>query len=483
MTPSSIKNMLIAGALLLASPLSVVQAATTLDVKSSAAISEAARLASVWLGVHYDSWGDGAWNQNIIQWHESGMYWQCYLLYRKVFSDTRWDSFIASEFVKASYNEQGDFLNGNAGIQNTLHGKWNDDIAWWGLATLTGAETYGRDALVNARGVVGEQGRSWFFIANTTFYQMLQQWDTSTCNGGIYWSRDRASKSKDYKSSITNGQAIEMAARLYRLQPSPAYKKVADDVYAWMKKYVIQSDYTVIDGFDAQGPGETAEQCATNITPNRWSYQHGVLIPGMALWYNLTKEQRYLDEAQKLFEASYANFVDENRIIHDPICRMTEQTVCTKTPGGFTWALFRGLAEFYTITPNATARALIEGAIEATALDNAKNCPGTNANWNCIRTLNPIPSMYTLPNGTNPRDQIETMEILTTLGIVRGFKPLENKAAAPPPTTGPGSNANPATPTKATATATPKSAAASFGAHAASSIAAVLGALGLLALA
>ncbi|KAJ3094280.1 hydrolase 76 protein [Phlyctochytrium bullatum] len=454
-------------------------AAVTLDVKSSTAIAEAAKLGSVWLGVHYDSWGDGAWNQNIIQWHESGMYWQCYLLYRKFFGDTRWDAFIAQQFVVASYYDQGDFLNGNAGIQNTLQGKWNDDIAWWGLAALTGAETYGRDSLINSRGVTGEQGRSWFSVANTTLYQMLQQWDTTTCGGGIYWSRDRNSKSKNYKSSISNGQAVEMAARLYRLQPDPAYKKIADDVYAWMKKYVIQSDYTVIDGFDAVGPGETAEQCATNITPNRWSYQHGVLIPGMAIWYNVTKDQKYLDEAQKLFDSAYANFVDENKIINDPICRMTEQTVCTKNPGGFTWALFRGFAEFYTITPNATVRSLIEAAIEATALDNAKNCPGTNADWNCIRTLNPIPKEYTLPNGTNPRDQNENMEILTTLGIVRGFKPLENKAAAPAPTTGPGSNVA-APKVSATATTTPKSGAARLGSGVAWGVEMVVGVVGVL---
>ncbi|KAJ3113452.1 hydrolase 76 protein [Phlyctochytrium bullatum] len=365
------------------------------------------------------------------------MYWQCYLLYRKYFGDTRYDSFIASQFVLASYGSQGDFLNGNQGLQATLMGKWNDDIAWWGLAALTGAETYGPDALINPAGAPDNTGKSWFDVANTTFFQMLQQWDTSTCGGGIYWSRDRNSRSKDYKSTITNGQAIEMAARLYRLKPDPVYRKWADDIYAWMKKYVVQPDYTVIDGFNAVRAGDTPAQCASDVTTDLWSYQPGVMIPGLAILYNVTQNATYLEEAQKLLDAALATFVDSSNIIYDPICRLPAQTICRKNPGGYTWALFRGLAEMYTITPNTTAKARIEAALEGTALDNGKNCPGTAADWNCIRTLDPVPKEYTFPNGTNPRDQIETMEILTSLGIVKGFAaaPVNNSSSTSTPTT------------------------------------------------
>ncbi|KAJ3215897.1 hypothetical protein HDU67_010199 [Dinochytrium kinnereticum] len=417
--------------LLLSAAVGSAIGAIQLDVKSSAAVDTAGRLASKWLGEYYSTWGDGAWDQNLVQWHESGMYWQTYLQYRKYFGDTQYDNFISSQLIIATYYDQGDFLDGNSGIQATLQGKWNDDIAWWALATLTGAEIWGGDALVNPNGAQGEKGRSWVQISNRTLVQMMEQWEPATCGGGIYWSRDRNSKSKNYKSSISNGQAVQMAARLYSLTKEPYFKTVGDMIYKWMKQYVIKSDYMIIDGIETASDGPTAETCGT-ITPNPWSYQHGVVIPALAIFYNETKDQTYLDEAHKHFEAAMSFFVDSNNIIYDPICR-EKYPVCDKDPGGFTWALFRGFATLYTITPDVSIRNRIAAAIEATALDNARNCPGTAADWNCVRTVSPVPDKYTYPNGTNPRDAIETLEILTALAIVRGFAPKENNALPPAP--------------------------------------------------
>ncbi|KAI8834886.1 glycosyl hydrolase family 76-domain-containing protein [Chytridium lagenaria] len=358
--------------LVLASTVGSSLGAITLNVKDTAAIKTAAKTASAWLGYYYQSWGDGAWDQNILHWHESGMYWQTYLEYRKYFAD-----------------------NGNSGIQNTLQGKWNDDILWWALAAVTGSEIFGPDA---------------------TFAQVMDQWDTTTCNGGIYWSRDRNSGSKNYKCTDFTKEAY--------------YKDTADMLYKWMKQYVIQSDYLIMDGIDALTPGDTADSCG-KPTPNPWSYQHGALIPGLAVLYNITGEASYIDEAHAHFERAYSFFVDEKNIIHDPICRQNYVDLCNKDPGGFAWALYRGFATLYTITPSATVRSKIEAALEATLLEDIKKCPGTNADWELF------PKKYTFDNGTNPRDQVETMELLTALGVIRGFKPVDKTALpaapAPPP--------------------------------------------------
>ncbi|KAJ3113451.1 hydrolase 76 protein [Phlyctochytrium bullatum] len=445
MPSSSTKRSLLTGALLLATSSShAAQAAIALDVKNSyidinspklpAAIAQAARLGSQWLGHYYTydqqfDW-NGAWNINIIPWHESGIFWQTYLLYRKYFGDTRYDAFVASQLALASHFSRGEILDstivGNAG------GVWNEDIAWWGLAVITGAETYGPDDLINPDGGSEFTGRSWLEVGSRTFFQIVQpgQWDNS-CGGGIYWSRDRNSDKKnirDYKSSITNGQAIEMAARLYRLTGDPVYKTWADDIYAWMKKYLVRPDYTVIDGLYTVQEGTPAE-CAPDVNPTLWSYQPGVLIPGLAILYNVTRNATYLDEAQRLLDAALANFVDNSNRIYEPSCRF--RTTACSSPSGTTWALFRGLAEMHAITPSATAKARIEAVLEASALDNAENCPGTAADWNCIRTLNPVPRQYTFDNGTNPRDQIETMQILIAIGVAKGSTPTRIPDAPP----------------------------------------------------
>jgi hypothetical protein len=45
----------------------------------------------------------GAWNWKIIQWHESGQYWDTYLNYRFLFKDSTYDSFIIPKYVPLSH--------------------------------------------------------------------------------------------------------------------------------------------------------------------------------------------------------------------------------------------------------------------------------------------------------------------------------------------------------------------------------------------
>jgi mannan endo-1,6-alpha-mannosidase len=109
-------------------------------------------------------------------------------------------------------------------------------------------------------------GRPWVEIADRTFNHVLEQWDETICEGGIYWSRNRQSTNlgqRYYKSSVTNGQAIEVAARLYDLTKNATYVEWADKIYAWMKNKVIMPDNSVIDGFHADDPNDCGMPKAT----------------------------------------------------------------------------------------------------------------------------------------------------------------------------------------------------------------------------
>jgi mannan endo-1,6-alpha-mannosidase len=120
-------------------------------------------------------------NTGIVQWHESGEYWDTYLIYRKVIGDATYDNFVGGNMYIASYKTVGDFLGGTLRtVSETLQGKWNDDIAWWALACLTGAEVFGKDAQLD-KSQSGTQP-SWFKVAELTMNQMLEQLD-NTCKG------------------------------------------------------------------------------------------------------------------------------------------------------------------------------------------------------------------------------------------------------------------------------------------------------------
>lgn len=67
------------------------------------------------------------------------------------------------------------------------------------MPCVTGAKLYGPSSLMPG-------GVSYLQNAETTYNHAFEQWD-STCGGGIYWSRDRASTNINmatYKSTITN---------------------------------------------------------------------------------------------------------------------------------------------------------------------------------------------------------------------------------------------------------------------------------------
>jgi mannan endo-1,6-alpha-mannosidase len=66
-------------------------------------------------------------------------------------------------------------------VFNGIQGKWNDDIAWWGMAALSGAKAFGKDAKVDPNQPSG----TWLQIADNTLNDMFEQLDTTKCGGEL----------------------------------------------------------------------------------------------------------------------------------------------------------------------------------------------------------------------------------------------------------------------------------------------------------
>ncbi|KAJ3109865.1 hydrolase 76 protein [Phlyctochytrium planicorne] len=400
----------------------------TLDVKNADAVTAALKAAMPWLSYHFSTPGDGAWEQTLVQWHESGEFWNCYLDYKQTTGDSKYDAFYGENLRLASFGDNADFLGGkNRLIQETLYGKWNDDIAWWGLTAVTGAEVNGPKSLIDPTS--SEPSGSWFTVADFTLQEMFEQYD-QVCGGGIYWSRNRLSQNeglKAYKSVISNVQAIQLASRLLRINPSNStYKDWADKTYAWLQSSTLMSkDFRIADGVTALNDSTCGPD---HIDFSEWSYQPGVLMSGLAYMYEATKDEKYYTQALGVFDTFQRIFVrnatstpvsgktlavDE---VWEPQCDV--YAFPCKDPGGYTWAAFRGMTHMYRIfgSKNEAMKTRIRAIIEASVNGFITRC---NDQWNCIRTLNPVPKQYTFPNGTNPRDQIEAVILLNSLAAVR----------------------------------------------------------------
>ncbi|KAI8846654.1 glycosyl hydrolase family 76-domain-containing protein [Chytridium lagenaria] len=394
-----------------------VMAQQSLDVTNKGAVDTAVRQGMKFMNLHYAPDGRGAWTENLLQWHESALYWNTYMGYRKYFADPTYDDFINKEFIESTYGQQGSFLNLADGLEATTRGRWNDDIGWW---AMTATEIFGPLAIVDPAGP--NPGRTWLDIANNTLYQMLQQNDPA-CGGGIYWSRNRNGRQSErvYKSTITNVEAIELAARIYAFRPDPALKKVSDDLYAWLRRGLITNEYVIYDGVSATDPTDRTFSCGT-INGITWSYHYGPLLSGLATWYNATGDPTYLTEAHNLFDGYSRLFLSPTNgsiIVREQSCNIGR----CKSPTGFTWSVLKGLQWLHRTTNDTTRKETIRKAVSGHATEVIVTC---RDNWNCMRDNMPTGTEYVLANGTNPRDQIEVMESLIALSVILGNAPTQD---------------------------------------------------------
>lgn len=79
---------------------------------------------------------EGAFDQSETSWFVSGMCWWAVFDNSAVNGDKSSDGTAGSAISEASFNQVGDLLGGSLKtLQEKFRGKWNDDIAWWALAS------------------------------------------------------------------------------------------------------------------------------------------------------------------------------------------------------------------------------------------------------------------------------------------------------------------------------------------------------------
>ncbi|KAJ3076056.1 hydrolase 76 protein [Podochytrium sp. JEL0797] len=389
----------------------------SIDLTNQAAVVAAAKAAMPALKQYFadNTPADGAWNQPIVQWHETGIYWDLFYQYYAYTGDATYNVFVDTE-MQLSVGIHADFLDGVNPMQQ-LAGRWNDDIGWWATATMTAAEAT-QNGIIAPFNMHENANPEYVKVTANTWDQMYMNWD-DLCGGGIYWSRDRTStnlNNKLYKSSITNAQFVEIGARLYALTGNATYKELADKTYKWMLSTVIDpATYVVIDGIYADA------SCTKQN--DLWSYHTGELIGGMASFYKTTKDPNYLAEAQRHL-SHIQNYFTADNVLVDPACATSG--TC-KSPSGYMWCIYKGLAALYAASADVATRSTISTMLQASAKANFVHC---NAQWYCIRDL-PAGTPATMPNGTNPRDQFETVAILNALAIVTGATASSHKQDAP----------------------------------------------------
>ena len=193
-----------------------------------------------------------------------------------------------------------------------------DDEAWW-------ANTW-----VRAFDDTGDP--KYLAMAKTIFADMLNAWDASTCQGGVWWNRDRA-----YKNAITNELFILVAANLHNRTPGDSvYLGWATQAWTWFSgSGMINASSLVEDGLttDCKGNGQTT-----------WTYNQGIILGAAVELFNATSDMSYLTQAQKLADASTTSLVTASGILQEP-CEPS--TTCNDDQTNFKGIYQRHLLRLY----------------------------------------------------------------------------------------------------------------------------------------
>ena len=161
--------------------------------------------------------------------------------------------------------------------------RFYDDNLWLGLDFLDLYEQTGNDAyLASARNI-------WNFIESGC---------DSILGGGVYWCEQK----KESKNTCSNAPAAVLALRLYSLTKEKHFFRMGQDLYYWTKKNLQDpADFLYFDNITLDG----------SVNRTKFQYNAGQMLQASVLLYNLTKENLYLEEAQRLASACGQYFFED----------------------------------------------------------------------------------------------------------------------------------------------------------------------------
>ncbi|KZV82738.1 glycoside hydrolase family 76 protein [Exidia glandulosa HHB12029] len=175
-------------------------------------------------------------------------------------------------------------LAGSATDWNGVLAGSNDDAQWIILSLWKMADyKYAR----------GKDGSPYVNAARTIYNIIAQEWDTSVCGGGMWWS-----KAHTYKNAITNQLFLYVSAEGYIRFREQVFLDNANKEWAWLSASGMRnSDGLWNDGLtsDCKNNGQTT-----------WTYNQGVIASGLGALFAArgSTDTSLLDQAEITLNAT-----------------------------------------------------------------------------------------------------------------------------------------------------------------------------------
>lgn len=153
--------------------------------------------------------------------------------------------------------------------------------------------------------------------------------------GGIYW----VEQNRKSKHSCSNAPAVVLAVKLYLATENKDYLDKATTLYNWTNEHLQdKEDLLYYDNIALDG----------TVDKKKYAYNSGQMLQAATLLYNVTKEERYLNEAVALSEACYKRF------FHDFRTDSGSFRILNNGDIWFSAVMVRGFVELYKVNKDAT---------------------------------------------------------------------------------------------------------------------------------
>lgn len=152
---------------------------------------------------------------------------------------------------------------------------------------------------------------------------MLGGLDTVT-GGGFYWNEGK----KNSKNTCSNGPGILVLLQLYKITNKAEYLSKALAVYNWTNKTLQAPDGLYYDNINLSD---------LRISKVKITYNTGTMLQSNVLLFEITKDNKYLNEAERIAKAGRDHFFKNGRL-----------------PNGywFNAVMLRGYQELYKLDKN-----------------------------------------------------------------------------------------------------------------------------------
>lgn len=164
--------------------------------------------------------------------------------------------------------------------------RYIDDNQWIGIACM---DAYKRTKKIE------------YLEKSKEIYRFMMTGYDTISGGGLYWREG----DKSTKNTCSNGPGIILALQLYIATGDKKYFDTALGLFNWVNKYLRSPEGIYYDALKVK---------VMRIDSAKYTYNTGTMLQSHVMFFNLTGNKSYLDEAHRIASAAKDFFYRNNQL-------------------------------------------------------------------------------------------------------------------------------------------------------------------------